>query len=43
MATVNYTPGQILYVKSKYDEAYVSIVTGTAMYTIPTMVRLTNL
>lgn len=39
METINYTPGQILYIKSEYGEAYVSIINGTAPHNEGTMIH----
>lgn len=39
MATINYIPGQILYIKSGYGEAYVSIITGTTSHHEGTMIH----
>ena len=35
----NYTPGQILYIKPEYGEAYVSIITGTSPHHEGTMIH----
>lgn len=35
----NYTPGQILYIKPEYGEAYVSIITGTSLHHEGTMIH----
>lgn len=35
----NYTPGQILYIKPEYNEAYVSIITGTSPHHEGTMIH----
>lgn len=35
----NYTPGQILYIKPEYGEAYVSIITGTSTHHEGTMIH----
>lgn len=39
MATINYSPGQILYVKSEYGEAYISICSGTSIHHEGTMIH----
>jgi hypothetical protein len=35
----NYTPGQILYIKPEYGEAYISIITGTSSHHEGTMIH----
>lgn len=39
MTTINYSPGQILYVKSEYGEAYISICTGASIHHEGTMIH----
>lgn len=39
METINYTPGQILYITPECGEAYVSIITGTSPHHEGTMIH----